>query len=179
MFRRTIRSTAAMFFAMSGMMSCLVAGASASEIRRVVTGPDTNDGKSTAIIDSRVAIAPLATDLGAANLWVTDSDPVRLSKRDTRDESAVVSPPDNGTKFGVVEFAPFNADHPAPPIWHRTRTVDYVVVVSGEIDLMLEDSVVHLKAGDTIVQQATNHAWVNRGKEPCRLAFVLMDAKAP
>jgi uncharacterized cupin superfamily protein len=53
------------------------------------------------------------------------------------------------------------------------------VVISGEIDLMLDDSVVHLKAGDTVVQQATNHAWVNRGKEICRLLFVVMDAKQP
>jgi uncharacterized cupin superfamily protein len=51
--------------------------------------------------------------------------------------------------------------------------------VSGEIDLLLEDSVVHLKAGDTVVQQATNHAWVNPGKETCRLLFVLMDSKQP
>ena len=77
--------------------------------------------------------------------------------------------------FPIVEFAPLDADHPTPPSWHRTRTVDYVVILSGEIDLMLEDSVVHLKAGDTVVQQATNHAWVNRVKETCRLAFVLMD----
>ena len=65
-----------------------------------------------------------------------------------------------------------------PPLWHRTRTVDYVLVISGEIDLMLDDSVVHLNAGDTVVQQATNHAWVNRGNELCRLP-VLMDAKQP
>ena len=65
-----------------------------------------------------------------------------------------------------------------PPLWHRTRTVDYVVVISGEIDLMLDDSVVHLKAGDSVVQQATNHAWVNRGNEVRRL-LVLMDAKQP
>jgi uncharacterized cupin superfamily protein len=64
-------------------------------------------------------------------------------------------------------------------LWHRTRTVDYVVVLSGEIDLMLDEQVVRLKAGDTIVQQATNHAWLNRGKERCRLLFVLMDAKEP
>lgn len=151
----------------------------ASDIRRVVTGPDTKDNKSTAIIDSRLKVVPLATDLGSANLWVTDSFPISPSKDDTKDKSVGVSPPDKGTQFGVVEFAPFNPDHPVPPIWHRTRTVDYVVVVSGEIDLMLENSVVHLKSGDTIVQQATNHAWVNRGKETCRLAFVLMDAKGP
>jgi uncharacterized cupin superfamily protein len=51
---------------------------------------------------------------------------------------------------------------------HRTRTVDYAVVLSGEIDMMLDDSVVHVRAGDVIVQQATNHAWINRGTQPCR-----------
>lgn len=171
MFRTTIRSMV--------VMLSISAQATASDVRRVVTGPDANDNRSTAIIDNRVRVTPLAADLGSALLWVTDSYPIGFSNDDTRDKSLGVSPPNNGTQFGVVEFAPFNADHPAPPSWHRTRTVDYVIVVSGEIDLMLEDSVVHLKAGDTVVQQATNHAWVNRGKETCRLAFVLMDSKEP
>ena len=150
----------------------------ASDIRRVVTGPDANNN-STAILDSRVTLAPVSNDLNLANLWVTDSYPVGLSKGDTRDRSVGISPPENGTQFGVVELPPFDPTNPTPPLWHRTRTVDYVVVVSGEIDLMLEDSVVHLKAGDTVVQQATNHAWVNRGTETCRLLFVLVDSKQP
>ena len=62
---------------------------------------------------------------------------------------------------------------------HRTRTVDYAVILAGEIDMMLDDSVMHLKSGDVVVQQATNHAWINRGAEPCRILFVLMDAKSP
>lgn len=171
MFRTIIHSMVVMLFINTEV--------AASDVRRVVTGPNANDNRSTAIIDGRVTVIPLAADLGSANLWVTDSYPIGLSKDDTRDKSVGISPPINGTQFGVVEFAPFNADHPAAPIWHRTRTVDYVVVVSGEIDLMLEDSVVHLKAGDTLVQQATNHAWVNRGQETCRLAFVVMDSKEP
>jgi uncharacterized cupin superfamily protein len=65
------------------------------------------------------------------------------------------------------------------PLMHRTRSLDYAVVISGEIDMMLDEQVVHLKPGDVIVQQATNHAWVNRGKEPCRMLFVLMDSKQP
>jgi uncharacterized cupin superfamily protein len=64
-------------------------------------------------------------------------------------------------------------------LMHRTRSVDYAVVLSGEIDMMLDESVVHLKPGDTIVQQATNHAWVNRGTQTCRILFVLMDSKQP
>jgi mannose-6-phosphate isomerase-like protein (cupin superfamily) len=59
------------------------------------------------------------------------------------------------------------------PLMHRTRTVDYAVILAGEIDMMLDDAVVHVKAGDVVIQQATNHAWINRGKEPCRILFVL------
>jgi mannose-6-phosphate isomerase-like protein (cupin superfamily) len=62
---------------------------------------------------------------------------------------------------------------------HRTRTVDYAIIMSGEIDMMLDDKVVHVKAGDVVVQQATNHAWLNHGTEPCRIIFVLMDSKQP
>ena len=62
---------------------------------------------------------------------------------------------------------------------HRTRSIDYAIVMSGEIDMLLDDSEIHLKAGDVLVQQGTNHAWVNRGSEPCRIAFVLIDAKEP
>ena len=65
------------------------------------------------------------------------------------------------------------------PLMPRTRRVDYAVVLSGEIDMMLDDTVVHLKPGDTIVQQATNRAWVNHGTETCRILFVLMDSEQP
>jgi len=68
---------------------------------------------------------------------------------------------------------------PRHPAMHRTRTVDYAVVMTGEIDMLLDDSEIHLKAGDVLVQQGTNHAWVNRGTEPCRIAFILVDAKEP
>ena len=60
---------------------------------------------------------------------------------------------------------------------HWTKTVDYAMVLAGEIDMLLDESEVHLKAGDVVVQQGTNHAWVNRGKDTCRIAFVLIDAE--
>jgi quercetin dioxygenase-like cupin family protein len=60
---------------------------------------------------------------------------------------------------------------------HRTRTVDYAVILSGEIEMLLDDSEVHLNAGDVVIQRGTNHAWVNRGNEPCKVAFVLIDAQ--
>lgn len=150
--------------------------ASATDIRRVVTGSDASD-RSTTMFDSRVHLNDIRPDLRLGYLWVTQAVPVDLSKADTKEEVVGVSPPVNGTQFGVVEFQPIDPANPPSPVWHRTRTVDYVMVVSGEIDLMLDQSVVHLKAGDAVVQQATNHAWVNRGKETCRLLFVVMDAK--
>ena len=75
--------------------------------------------------------------------------------------------------------APAKGRPPKHPLMHRTRTVDYALILSGEIDLMLDDSEMHLKAGDVVVQQATNHAWINRGKEPCRIAFILVDSEEP
>ena len=60
-----------------------------------------------------------------------------------------------------------------------TRTVDVAVILSGEIDMMLDETTVHVKAGDVVIQQAPNHAWVNRGTQPCRILFVLMDSKQP
>ena len=59
---------------------------------------------------------------------------------------------------------------------HTTRTIDYGIVLSGEIDLELDEGEVHLKAGDVVVQRGTRHAWRNRSSEPCRIAFVLIDS---
>jgi mannose-6-phosphate isomerase-like protein (cupin superfamily) len=176
--------------------------ASASEIRRVVTGLDAND-KSVVMFDSQMPLKTGPYGLNSTNLWVTNSYPLGFSFKDDTSELPVgVSPLDNGTKFRVVEFPPLDAATEAKmdpnylmkavgavapkrgvavthPLMHRTRSVDYAVVMSGEIDMMLDDTVVHLKPGDTIVQQATNHAWLNHGKEPCRILFVLMDSKQP
>jgi uncharacterized cupin superfamily protein len=62
---------------------------------------------------------------------------------------------------------------------HRTKSVDYAIILQGEIDMLLDDSEVHLTAGDFLVQQATNHAWVNRSDKVCRIAFVLIDGIDP
>jgi uncharacterized cupin superfamily protein len=60
---------------------------------------------------------------------------------------------------------------------HRTATIDYAIILSGQIDMLLDDTEVHLQAGDTVVQRGTNHAWVNRGDQPCRIAFILVSAQ--
>jgi mannose-6-phosphate isomerase-like protein (cupin superfamily) len=180
----------------------LTPNAQASDIRRVVTGLD-GDNKAVVLFDSRVPLKSGPLGLQATNLWVTNSYPLGFSfKDDTSSIPVGISPLDNGTKFRVVEFPPLDAATEAKmepgalmkavgpvapargrpvthPLMHRTRSVDYAVVLSGEIDMMLDDSTVHLKPGDTIVQQATNHAWVNHGTETCRILFVLMDSKQP
>jgi mannose-6-phosphate isomerase-like protein (cupin superfamily) len=78
----------------------------------------------------------------------------------------------NGSVFRIVSFGPGVA-----PRNHRTESIDYAVVMSGEIDMELDNSVVHLRVGDVLVQRGTIHNWVNKGKEPCVIAFVLVAAK--
>ena len=185
----------------SSIVALLLAcsAAAAADIRRVVTALDAND-KAIALFDSRVTLEPGSTP--SAKLWVTDTAPAGLSFTDDSAPKPTALPPDLGTALLVVEFPPLDPAEEAKmdpnfmmkiigeraprrglpvrhPLMHRTRTVDYAVVLSGEIDMLLDDATVHLKPGDTIVQQATNHAWVNHGTETCRILFVLMDSKQP
>ena len=94
-------------------------------------------------------------------------------------ETAEVGSLDPSTMHQDSATAPPTRLPPRHPAMHRTRTIDYAIVMAGEIDMLLDDSEIHLKAGDVLVQQGTNHAWVNRGTEPCRIAFILVDAKEP
>ena len=189
------------FAAMVIILLSSSAGA-ASDIRRVVTGLDANN-KAIVLFDSRLTLGPGPYGITALNLWITDSYPAGFSFQDDPATKPIgISPPDSGTKFRVVEFPPLDAATEAKmepnflqksvgnrsptrgqpvrhPLMHRTRSVDYAVVLSGEIEMKLDDSVVHLKPGDVVIQQATNHAWINRGTQPCRILFVLMDAKQP
>ncbi|MGZ5844413.1 MAG: cupin domain-containing protein, partial [Xanthobacteraceae bacterium] len=74
-------------------------------------------------------------------------------------------------RFAVIDFPPGNE-----PRMHRTETIDYVIVLEGEIEMDMDDSTVKLKAGDVMVQRGTNHAWANRSAKRARVAFVLIDA---
>ena len=176
------------------------ARAQTNEMRRVVTGLDDRN-HSVVLFDSAMPLKPAAPGVTATNFWITDSYPPPLTKNDPSGRQIGTAPPDNGTKFRVVEFAPLDAAAEAKlppemimrgitnapargipvkhPLMHRTRSLDYAVILSGEIDMMLDDTSVHLKSGDVIVQQATNHGWVNHGTQPCRILFVLMDSKEP
>ena len=168
--------------------------------RRVVTGHDAKE-KAVVLIDGAAPNAKLrkATGLTSTLLWVTDRSPADNSGRaDAAEREIGVAPPPRGSIFRVVDFPPaadFGAVDNAAMLlemrieagrgdarhasMHRTKSIDYAVVISGEIDMLLDDSEVHLKAGDVLVQRGTNHGWVNRGRENCRIAFVLIDAKEP
>jgi mannose-6-phosphate isomerase-like protein (cupin superfamily) len=167
--------------------------------RRIVTGHDAN-GKAVVLFDDMVAAKQRGAN-GISLFWVTSEFPIDAAGSMDRAQTPVgVPPPANGTVFRVVDFAP--AGRQAAPVdhieilramgidpatqgyarhanTHRTRTIDYAIVLDGEINMLLDDSEIHVKAGDVLVQQATNHAWVNNGSKPCRIAFVLIDAKTP
>ena len=169
--------------------------------RRIVTGHDAQ-GKAVVLFDAALqAKQRSAGGNGMTLLWVTGESPADVAGSADRAQTQVgVPPPANGTIFRIVDFAPLPPN--APPVdhhqilvsmgidpatqgyarhanTHRTRTIDYAIVLDGEIDMLLDDTEIRVKAGDVLVQQATNHAWVNNGSKPCRIAFILIDGKTP
>ncbi len=170
------------------------------EVRRVVTGHD-ETGKAIVLMDgpSPNKFARETTGTVARLIWVTDATPADIAgTADAAARKIGIPPPPGGSVFRLVDFPPspdltgtpadlmardIGGEHvsgkarpPRHPYMHRTRSIDYAIIVSGEIDMLLDDSEVHLRAGDVVVQRGTNHAWVNRGKDVCRIAFVLIDA---
>ena len=144
--------------------------------RRVITGHDSNN-VAKVIIDGQAKNTKLPREGVASTLmWCSDQMPVDIAIGENAEDMGArilgTAPPANGSRFIVMEFAPGVVSE-----MHRTETIDYIVVLSGEIDMDMDDSTVKLRAGDVMVQRGTNHAWANRGKEPARLAIVLMDAK--
>ena len=105
-------------------------------------------------------------------IWTSEGFPVDNDGAADTSGRKVGTTLDNGTVFRVVSFGPGVA-----PRNHRTDSIDYAVVISGEIDMELDDASVHLKAGDVLVQRGTIHNWVNKGTAPCVIAFVLVAAK--
>jgi quercetin dioxygenase-like cupin family protein len=144
----------------------------ALQLRRVVTGHNAN-GRAVVKIDeiSKNLVSSRPAQM-ACVVWTTEAFPVDNTGDSDEGLRQVGTTLNNGTVFRVVEFGPGVA-----PRNHRTDSVDYAVVMSGEIDMELDDSVVHLKSGDVLVQRGTIHNWINRGTEPCVMAFVLIDAK--
>lgn len=146
------------------------------DLRRIVTGHDA-DGTAVVVIDGAVTNVKRGKS-GATlrHLWNTAETPARidvgLDIEDTGLHPHITPPPPNGTRFVMIDYPPGNRG-----AMHRTETIDYIVVLTGEIDMVMDDSTVHLRAGDVMVQRGTNHGWFNRGSEVARIAFVLVDAQ--
>jgi quercetin dioxygenase-like cupin family protein len=145
-------------------------------IRRVVTGHDKNN-VAKVIMDG-----PATNHKGGASgaqstlMWITEGAPAEMPIGENVEDLGArilgTPPPVNGTRFAVITFPPGN-----PGRMHRTETIDYVIMMEGELDMDMDDSTVKLKAGDILVQRGTNHSWVNRSDKVARAAFVLVDAK--
>ena len=169
-------------------------------VRRVLTGHDT-EGKSTIIADG---LAPNMKEMGntglaLTELWESASAPANNDGHaDAGNRAVRLEPPKNGTVFRIVEFPPdaqwqgrpdarkwaetLDAGHvpdrsSSDPMMHKTNTIDYIVVLKGEIYAILDKGETLLRPGDVFIQRGTNHSWSVRGSEPCVIAVVLVDAK--
>lgn len=169
-------------------------------IRRVVTGHNAQ-GKSVILSDApspHVLTFPGVPTFGMTNLWVTDATPAdNAGTQDAAARPVVLEPPANGTILRVVEFPPdatlggfdrkavfdsmgaghaMDQDASRHAGMHKTATVDYALVLSGEIWALMDEGETLLRAGDVLVQRGTNHAWSNRSQAPCQVAFILIAA---
>jgi len=142
-------------------------------IRRIVTGHDAG-GKAVVMWDGSQSLWSRRERGNVSSLlWGSDETPAEFMTREdfgARDNE--IAPPPRGTWFRAI-------DYPAglPGRMHRTDTVDLVICLRGRIDMELDASTVTMNTGDLMVQQGTNHSWVNRYDEDCRLVFILMDAR--
>jgi len=170
-------------------------------VRRVVTGHDAQ-GRSIILSDgpaTSVKEIPTFPGLALTDFWETSGAPAsNAGSADAANRPVHLEPAKNGTLFRLVEFPP-DANRPKDsdssagfksigaghvqdrashdPMMHKTSTVDYAVVVKGEIHAVMEKGETLLRAGDVLVQRGTNHSWSVRGKEPCLVAFVLVSAE--
>ena len=141
-------------------------------VRRVVTGHDAN-AKAIVLLDEVIDIPKFGRP-GAlvAPIWITEGFPIDNDGDEDAAKRKAATVVTDGTAFRVIEFKPgVQARN------HRTSSLDYAIVMSGEIDMEMDGMKVHLKAGDVLVQRGTIHNWVNAGAESCVVAFVLIDAK--
>jgi quercetin dioxygenase-like cupin family protein len=145
-------------------------------IRRIVTGHDAQN-VAKVLSDAPATNAKFPSPGTVSTLiWSTDRSPADIAVGETIEDAGArilgSAPPARGSRFAVIDFPPGNTPH-----MHRTESVDYVIVLEGEIEMDMDNSTVKLKQGDVVVQRGTNHAWANRGKRRARLAFVLLDAE--
>ena len=144
-------------------------------VRRIVTGWDA-EGRSTIVLDAEAGnYTDHSPGVRTTEIWETGralADAAATSGVEHR--QFTLEPPDAGTIFRYVEFAP--GEGVDEPFMHMTNTVDYIVIIEGEIYCVMEEGEVLMKAGDALVQRGTRHAWVNRSESPCLLASVLISA---
>ena len=144
-------------------------------VRRIITGHD-DQGKAIVKIDE-ICNHFREGRPGAmvCNVWTTDTAPADNSgQEDKGKREGKFTMIENGSVFRIIEFKPGVQQRV-----HRTDTIDYIVVMSGEIDMELEaGEEVHLKAGEVMVQRGTVHNWINRGTESCVLAVILIHANS-
>ncbi|GIE78456.1 cupin [Actinoplanes philippinensis] len=176
-------------------------------VRRVVTGHDAaaqgvilQDGSPTRVIPVGGPGGPTFYEV-----WSTRETPAVIDRQsgEPAEEGLVLAPPANGTRIRVMDFPPEDdrirnltsagaaekfaemggadaavSTASAPhPLMHRTQTVDYAIVIDGEITLVLDGGETTLRAGDIVVQRGTGHAWANRSSANCRVAFILIDGQ--
>ena len=144
-------------------------------VRRIVCA-DGTDGKSRAIDDGparEVRADPDRPGVVSTLIWATDRTPAPMVTRMARVTESMAPPP-GGSVCSIVTFPPH--DLPRPPM-RNTRTLDFCLVLEGEITLVLDTEEVQLGKGDTVVQRGTRHAWSNRSGRPCVLAISSHDAR--
>ncbi|MES2189766.1 MAG: cupin domain-containing protein [Pseudomonadota bacterium] len=170
------------------------------KVRRVVTGHDAS-GKSIFTMDGHATCVKEMESmpgLALTDLWETDTAPAsNAGNHDTADRPVKLEPPRGGSILRIVEFPPDkvwrnNADAAAAftsigaghakdhsnsdPMMHTTLTVDYIIVLKGEIHALMDVGEKLLKAGDILIQRGTRHSWSVRGDEPCIVAAILVSA---
>ena len=171
----------------------------AESFRRIVTGFNSK-GKSVIVKDTRMPSGLF----GGAEFWRTHCSPAALGANADADQGpARLEPPPGGTLFRFFEippqdkaasseaiekraaelFASVGASHCRVDtrrhwLMHTTKTIDYVLLLRGEITLLMDEGEVDLQPFDAVIQRGTNHSWINRGKEPALLMAVLVDAGA-
>jgi mannose-6-phosphate isomerase-like protein (cupin superfamily) len=181
-------------------------GPEVKRFRRIVTGHNAQGRSVILADDTSPHVMPIMgqSNFAVTDFWKTEATPADNSSRTSVDPCQLpiqVAPPANGSVFRVVQFPPdkdwaakaaaiggsvaidetAKAAHTGGPVrhahMHRTRSIDYAIVLAGEIWAVMDDGETKMTAGDVLIQRGTNHAWANRSNVPCVVAFVLIDAK--
>jgi len=170
-------------------------------VRRIITGHNDN-GKSVIKIDGPPARSIGEEIGGLFEIWNEDGATIDTrSSKDRADSDIILSPPEGGSKFRYFQIMPtpnglslealdkmaeeafsrigaahHRVDVTKHPAMHKTKTIDYIILLKGDVTLILDNEEVDLKPFDVVVQRGTNHAWVNNGDEPALLIAVLIDS---